>query len=86
MIRPRGSNILAVAKEVKDKTAGGLLIPATIQEDDMPELGIVKSAGDVEDLKEGDEIIFKRYASTIIELDRVKYMLIDNEDILGVVE
>ena len=66
-----------------EKTAGGLYIPDTAKE--KPQSGKVEAVGDdVKSLKVGDKILFDRYSGSKISLDNVEYLIVKEEDVLGV--
>lgn len=66
-----------------DKTAGGLYIPDSAKE--KPQSGQVEAIGsDVKLLKVGDKILFDRYSGSKINIDNVEYLIVKEEDVLGV--
>ena len=66
-----------------EKTAGGLYIPDTAKE--KPQGGKVEAVGDeVKSLKIGDNILFDRYSGSKISIDNVEYLIIKEEDVLGI--
>jgi chaperonin GroES len=66
-----------------EKTAGGLYIPETAKE--KPQSGKVEAVGEeVKQLKVGDTILFDRYSGSKINIDNVEYLIIKEEDILGI--
>lgn len=84
-IKPLGSRILVQIKEGEEKTSGGLYIPATAQE--KTNTGIVVALGDKDvTVKEGQEVIFDKYAGTQIRLDDKDHLLLDMDNVLAVIE
>jgi len=77
-----------------EKTAGGIIIPDTAKE--KPQEGKVVAAGpgrrDDEgkriplNVKEGDKILFGRYAGTEVKIDGVEHLIMREDDILGIIE
>jgi chaperonin GroES len=66
-----------------EKTAGGLYIPDTAKE--KPQSGQVEAVGaDVKSLKVGDKILFDRYSGSKINIDNTEYLIVKEEDVLGV--
>jgi chaperonin GroES len=66
-----------------EKTAGGLYIPDSAKE--KPQSGKVEAVGDdVKSLKVGDKILFDRYSGSKINLDSNDYLIIKEEDVLGI--
>lgn len=66
-----------------EKTAGGLYIPDTAKE--KPQSGQVEAIGaDVKSLKVGDKILFDRYSGSKINIDNTEYLIVKEEDVLGI--
>lgn len=83
-VKPLGSRILVQIKEGEEKTSGGLYIPATAQE--KTNTGIVVALGDKDvTVKEGQEVIFDKYAGTQIKLDDKDHLLLDMDNVLAVI-
>jgi len=71
--------------ENEEKTAGGLYIPDSAKE--KPQRGTVESVGpEVKEVKKGDEILFDRYSGSKVKLDDNEYLIIKEEDILGILK
>jgi len=69
--------------EELEKTAGGLYIPDSAKE--KPQSGKVEAVGDdVKSLKVGDKILFDRYSGSKISIDNTEYLIIKEEDVLGI--
>ncbi|MBE5781293.1 MAG: co-chaperone GroES [Clostridiales bacterium] len=92
-IRPIGDMVLLKAKDQEKKSVGGIIIPDTAKE--KPMFGIVIAAGpggnvdgkEIEmHVKEGDEVIYRRYAGTDIKFENEDFILVRQSDIIGVVE
>lgn len=84
-IKPLGKRVLLKPKEKEEKTKGGILIPDEAKEDRKE--GIVESKGsEVEDLKEGDHVIYGGYSDEEIEYQGEKYIIIKAEDIIAKIE
>lgn len=66
-----------------EKTAGGLYIPDTAKE--KPQSGKVEAVGDeVKQIKAGDTILFDKYSGSKINIDNVEYLIVKEEDVLGI--
>jgi len=80
--------------EEQEQMRGGLYIPDTAKE--KPQEGEVLAVGAGKlletgqripmDLKAGDRILFGKYAGTEIKLDGDEYLILREDDVLGVVE
>lgn len=84
--KPLGDRALAQIIEREEKTESGIVLPDTAKE--KPQTADIVAVGDGEEVKvkQGDTIVFAKYAGTEIKLDGEDYMILDAEDILGIVE
>ncbi len=95
-IRPLGDRVLVEPVESEETFAGGaFILPETAKE--KPQQGLIRAAGpgkyDEEgdkripmDVKEGDRVLFAKYAGTEVKLDGIKMLIMKESDILGIVE
>ncbi len=86
-IKPLGDRVLVLPAQAEEKV-GGIIIPDTAKE--KPQHGTVVATGDgTKDekmvLKEGDEVLYGKYAGTELELDGTKYLIMRQSDVLAVV-
>jgi chaperonin GroES len=66
-----------------EKTAGGLYIPDTAKE--KPQTGKVEAVGEeVKQIKVGDKILFDKYSGSKINIDNNEYLIVKEEDVLGI--
>ena len=93
-IRPLSDRIVVQAKETESKTPGGIVIPDT-SDKDKPMRGTVRAIGTGKyidgkiaplQVKVGDEILFGKYAGTAIKLDNTEFLVMREEDVMGVLE
>jgi chaperonin GroES len=71
--------------EEAEKTSGGLYIPEAAKE--KPQKGKIEAIGsEVKDIKVGDTILFDKYSGSKINIEGNDYLIIKEEDILGVFE
>jgi chaperonin GroES len=88
-IRPINRKVLIkrIEEEVKK---GSIIIPDTAKEKPQKgqviEVAKVKKDDDPMQVKKGDKILFGKYAGTEIEINNEEYLLMSEEDILGVIE
>jgi chaperonin GroES len=81
--KPLKDRVFVSYTEELEKTAGGLYIPDSAKE--KPQSGKVEAVGDdVKSLKVGDKILFDRYSGSKISIDNVEYLIIKEEDVLGI--
>ena len=93
-IRPLGDRILVLRVEEEGKTSGGIIIPDSAKE--KPQEGKVVAVGPGKTgekgerismtVKEGDRILFGKYAGNEIKIDGVEHLIMHEDDILGIVE
>ena len=85
--KPLGERALVRLVEREEKTASGIVLPDTAKE--KPQTAEVVAVGEFENgvkLNTGDVVVFAKYSGTEIKLEGEDYMILDAEDILGVVE
>ena len=92
-VRPLHDRILVKRVAEEEKTAGGLFITDTAKE--KPQRGQIVATGKgrvTEDgkilpleVKTGDKILFSKYAGTELKLDGSEYLMMREEDILGII-
>jgi len=92
MIRPLQDRVLVERVEAEDKTASGIIIPDTAKE--KPQEGKVVAVGPGKRLdngsiqemgvKKGDKIFFSKYGGTEVKVDGEDYIIMREDDILGV--
>ncbi len=93
-IRPLQDRIIVERLEEETTTASGLIIPDSAKE--KPQQGVVKAVGKGKvteagnvlgmDVKAGDKVLFGKYAGTEVKLDGQEYLIMREDDILGVLE
>jgi chaperonin GroES len=91
-IRPLNDRVLVVRLKEDEKTRGGIIIPDTAKE--KPQQGRVVSVGPGKlaehgdrvplQVKEGDRILFSKYAGNDIKIGGVEHIIMREDDILGV--
>jgi chaperonin GroES len=92
--RPLQDRILVKRVEEETKTAGGIFIPETAKE--KPQQGEIVAVGNGKktddgkvlplDLKVGDKVLFGKYSGSEIKLDGNDFLIMREDDILGVLE
>jgi chaperonin GroES len=93
-LRPLHDRVVVKRLEEEEKTAGGIIIPDTAKE--KPQQGKVIAVGKgriLEDgkviplaVKEGDRILFSKYAGTDIKVDGDEHLIMREDDILAIFE
>ena len=84
--KPLGDRALVRLVEREETTPSGIVLPDTARE--KPQTAEVVAVGEGDEVKvsEGDVIVFAKYSGTEISLNGEDYMILDADDILGVVE
>jgi|InoplaM3SAM_1038581.scaffolds.fasta_scaffold11053_1 chaperonin GroES len=94
-VRPLRDRVLVERlEEAEQQTIGGIIIPDTAKE--KPQQGRVIAAGKGRvndkgevfplDVKEGDTVLFGKYAGSEIKIEGREYLIIREDEILGVTE
>ena len=93
-IRPLQDRVIVKRVEGEEKTKGGIIIPDSAKEKPQEGIIIAVGPGKVADsgekiamtVKEGDRILFSKYAGTEIKIDGEEHMIMREDDILGIIE
>ncbi|MDA1008660.1 MAG: co-chaperone GroES [Planctomycetota bacterium] len=94
-VRPLGDKILVKRSEAQTKTESGIFLPESAK--DKPKQGKVISLGSGVlnkdkgtympfTVKKGDTVIFSSYSGTEIKIDNEEFLIMTEEDILGIVD
>jgi chaperonin GroES len=91
-IRPLHDRVVVKRVEEETKTAGGIVLPGTAAE--KPSEGEVLAVGNGKPLdngqvralevKVGDKVLFGKYSGTEVKVDGQQYIVMREEDIIGV--
>lgn len=92
-IRPLHDRVVIKRVENETKTASGIVIPDNAAE--KPDQGEVIAVGAGKkgddgklipmDVKVGDKVLFGKYSGSTVKMDGVEYLVMREEDIMGVV-
>ncbi len=93
-LKPLGSRVVIKALEREEITKSGIVLPDTAKE--KPQEGRVLAVGPGDrhpdtgqriavDLKEGDRVLFQKYAGTEFKLDDEELLILSEKDVLGLV-
>lgn len=88
-IQPLSDRVLIEPTPAEEVTLGGIIIPDSAKE--KPLRGTVKAVGEgTKDeamiLKEGDLVLFGKYAGTEIELEGEKFLMMRQSDVLAILK
>lgn len=93
-IRPLNDRLLVKRLEEEETTAGGIIIPDSAKEKPAEGEVVAVGPGKANDsgervalqVKAGDRVLFSKYGGTDVKLDGEDYLIMREDDILGVVE
>jgi chaperonin GroES len=93
-IRPLQDRVIVKRVEEEEKTKGGIIIPESAKEKPLEGKVIAVGNGRVLedgkvrplDVKPDDRILFSKYAGTEIKIQGEEFLMLREDDILGVVE
>jgi len=94
-LKPLGSRVVVKALEREEMTKSGIVLPDTAKE--KPQEGKVLSVGPGDrhpdtgeripvELKDGDRVLFQKYAGTEFKLDDEELLILSEKDVLAVIE
>lgn len=83
--KPLKDRVFVKYSDEAEKTAGGIYIPESAKE--KPQKGIIEAVGsEVKEIKVGNVILFDKYSGSKINIDNNEYLIIKEEDILGIIQ
>jgi chaperonin GroES len=94
MLKPLGDRVVVKALEAETMSRGGIVLPDTAKE--RPQTGEVLAVGPGKTLdngtvsalevKVGDKVVYSKYGGTEIKIGGEEYIILRQDDILGIVE
>jgi chaperonin GroES len=87
-IKPLADRVLIKAAPAEEKTAGGIIIPDAAKE--KPQRGTVVAVGpgkkdEPTTVKEGDTVLYGKYAGTEITVEGQEFLIMRESDILAII-
>ncbi|WP_299487190.1 co-chaperone GroES [Acaryochloris sp. IP29b_bin.137] len=92
-VKPLGDRVFVKVSEAEEQTAGGIILPDAAKE--KPQVGEITAVGPGKrsddgsrqalDVKEGDKVLYSKYAGTDVKLGGEEYVLLSEKDILAIV-
>ena len=92
-LKPLADRVVVKPQEAKEVKKGGIIIPDTAKE--KPQEGEVMAVGKGKiaegklipmDVKVGDKILYGKYSGTEVKIDDQEYLIMNQDDILGIIE
>jgi len=85
-IKPLGKRIVVRPLKQEEKTEGGIYLPETASKE-KPQEGKVTAVGsEFKGVKVGDTVVFAKYGGTEIKIEDEDYLVLGEDDVLGVIE
>ena len=93
-LRPLADRVIVKQSEAEEKTKSGILLPDTAKEKPTKGKVVAVGPGKLDDkgkpmelaVRAGDTVYYGKYAGTDVEVDGEKYVILRENDILGVLE
>jgi chaperonin GroES len=93
-LRPLGDRVVVQPTAREEVTKSGIVLPDTAKE--KPQKGTIIAAGpgrilddgkrEAMDVKEGDIVLYAKYAGTEFKIDEEEYLIVSQKDILAIVK
>ncbi len=93
-LKPLDDRVVIKQSDAQEKTTGGIILPDTAKE--KPQIGKVIATGPGRLLDDGkrskmsvkkkDDVLYAKYSGSDVEIEREKYVILKESDILGIVE
>lgn len=86
-VKPLSDRVLILPNPAEEKTAGGLIIPDTAKEKPLAGKVVAVGPGTSEvkmEVKEGDQVLYGKYAGTELELEGQKYLIMRQSDVVAI--
>ena len=86
-IKPLADRVLIEPAAAEEKTIGGIIIPDTAKEKPLQGKVVATGNGTKDEemvVKEGDTVLYGKYAGTELEYDGKKYLVMRQSDILAI--
>ena len=88
-VKPLSDRVLVLPNPAEQKTAAGLIIPDTAKEKPLMGKVIAVGPGTAEvtmEVKEGDQVLYGKYAGTEVTIDGQEYLIMAQKDIMAIVK
>ncbi|MCR6097772.1 co-chaperone GroES [Salipaludibacillus agaradhaerens] len=93
MLKPLGDRIVIELVEQEEKTASGIVLPDSAKEKPQEGKIVAVGSGEVKDngeraaleVKEGDSVIFSKYAGTEVKYEGKEYLILRESDVLAII-
>ena len=83
---PLGKRVLVEREEELKTTASGIIIPDNASKEKPSQGKVIAVSKEAEGLSVGDTVVFAKYSGSEITLNDKKYLVLNTEDILGIIK
>ena len=83
---PLGKRVLVEREEELKTTTSGIIIPDNASKEKPSQGKVVAVSKEAEGLSVGDTVVFAKYSGSEITLNDKKYLVLNSEDILGIIK
>lgn len=87
-IKPLADRVLVLPAPAEEKTVGGIIIPDTAKEKPLEGSVVAVGKGTKDEemvIKEGDKVLYGKYAGTELEYEGTKYLIMRQNDVLAII-
>ena len=85
-MKPLGSRALVKMVEAEEQTASGIVLPDTAREKPQTAKVVAVGNSDEVNVSVGDVVVLSKYSGTEVKLEEEVHLIVDADDILGVME
>jgi len=93
-LKPLGDRVLVKPIAVEERTKSGIVLPDTAKEKPQQGKVLVVGQGRLLDngqlvplqIKEGDKVLYSKYAGTEVKIENEEYLILSERDILAIIE
>ena len=85
-LKPLGARALVKMSEREEQTASGIVLPDTAREKPQTAEVVAVGASDEVKVSAGDVVVLGKYSGTEVKIEGEDHLIVDSDDILGVVE
>lgn len=84
--QPLGKRVLIEREEETRKTSSGIIIPDNASKEKPSNGKVVALGKECEGVEIGDTVVFAKYAGSEVSLDDKKFLILNLEDVLGIIK
>ncbi len=92
-LKPLGDRVVLKQQEAEEQTKSGIILPDSAKEKPQEAVVVAVGPGKEEDgktiamqVKEGDRVIYSKYAGTEVKLGEEEFIIVSQSDIIATVE